>query len=68
MPKCNLGVLHGCSPVNLLHIFTTLFLKNTSGRLLLRIFYYGKVETKIFYFQMFLFLQNQGHSECFLLQ
>ena len=26
---------HGCSPVRLLHIFGTLFLKNTSGRLLL---------------------------------
>ena len=26
---------HGCSPVNLLHIFRTLFLKNTSGWLLL---------------------------------
>ena len=25
---------HGCSPVNLLHIFRTLFTKNTSGRLL----------------------------------
>ena len=27
---------HGCSPVNLLHIFRTPFLKNTSGRLLLK--------------------------------
>ena len=26
---------HGCSPANLLHIFRTLFCKNTSGRLLL---------------------------------
>ena len=26
---------HGCSPVNLLHIFRTLFPKNTSGGLLL---------------------------------
>ena len=26
---------HGCSPVNLLHIFRTAFIKNTSGRLLL---------------------------------
>ena len=25
---------HGCSPVNLLHVFRTPFLKNTSGRLL----------------------------------
>ena len=28
---------HGCSPVNLLHIFRTPFLKNTSGRLLLAV-------------------------------
>ena len=28
---------HGCSPVNLLHIFRTSFLKNTSARLLLRV-------------------------------
>ena len=28
---------HGCSPVNLLHIFRTSFLKNTSGRLILRV-------------------------------
>ena len=28
---------HGCSPVNLLHIFRTLFPKNTSGWLLLNI-------------------------------
>ena len=28
-------LLHGCSPVNLLHIFRTTFPKNTSGRLLL---------------------------------
>ena len=27
---------HGCSPVNLQHIFRTPFVKNTSGRLLLR--------------------------------
>ena len=26
---------HGCSPVNLLHIFRTPFIKNTSGLLLL---------------------------------
>ena len=28
---------HGCSPVNLLHIFRALFLKNTSGRQLLHV-------------------------------
>ena len=30
---------HGCSPVNLLHLFRTPFLKNTSGRLLLHLKY-----------------------------
>ena len=38
MPKCDfieIALRHGCSPVNLLHISRTLFLKNTSGRLLL---------------------------------
>ena len=47
MPKCvfnkvallcdfiEITLRHGRSPVNLLHIFKTPFLKNTSGRLLL---------------------------------
>ena len=47
MPRCDLNKVallcnlieialwHGCSPVNLLHIFSTPFLKNTSGWLLL---------------------------------
>ena len=45
MPKCDFNkvvlqlywnrTLAWCSPVNFLHIFRTLFLKNTSGRLLL---------------------------------
>ena len=29
-------LLHECSPVNLLHIYRTPYLKNTSGRLLLK--------------------------------
>ena len=33
-----IALRHGCSPVNLLHIFRTLFPKNTSERLLLYIF------------------------------
>ena len=33
---------HGCSPVNLLHIFRTPLTRNTSGRLLL----YGYNETR----------------------
>ena len=45
MRKCDLinllcgfieiALRHGCSPVNLLHVFNTPFSKNTSGRLLL---------------------------------
>ena len=37
MSKCDLNkvVLHGCSPVNLLHNFRIPFPKNTSGWLLL---------------------------------
>ena len=37
MPKCDFEITlrHGCSPVNLLQIFRTLFIENTSGRLLL---------------------------------
>ena len=44
MPKCNFNKVacnfieitlrHGCSPINLLHIFRTVFPKNTSGGLL----------------------------------
>ena len=34
---------HGCSPVNLLHIFRTPFLKNTSGRLLLKVIFIWSV-------------------------
>ena len=43
MPKCDLNKVaeialwHGCSPVNLLHIFRTPFPKSTSGWLLLKI-------------------------------
>ena len=39
MPKCiEIALRHGCSPVNLLHIFRTSFSKNISGRLLLESF------------------------------
>ena len=33
---------HGCSPVNLLHIFRTPFIKNTSGQLLLKLVNYDR--------------------------
>ena len=32
-----IALQHGCSPVNLLHVFRIVFPKNTSGRLLLEI-------------------------------
>ena len=40
MLKCDFNkvALHGCSPVNLLHIFRTPFPKNTSGQLLQPLF------------------------------
>ena len=34
IPKCEITLRHGCSPVNLLHIFTTPFTKNISRWLL----------------------------------
>ena len=37
MPKCEITLRHGCSPVSLLHIFRTPFPKNISGRLFLRL-------------------------------
>ena len=33
----DIALRHGCSPVNLLHIFRTAFYKNTSGWLLLKV-------------------------------
>ena len=38
MPKCNFknALRHGCSLVNVLHIFRAPFPKNTCGRLLLK--------------------------------
>ena len=39
-----IALRHGCSPVNLLHIFRTPFSKNTPGHLLWSTFHYGKTE------------------------
>ena len=41
MPKCEITILHGCSPVNLLHIFRAPFPKNTSGGLILFLTTFG---------------------------
>ena len=39
-PMCNFALGHCCYPVNLLHIFRTSFLKDTSGQLLLEITFF----------------------------
>ena len=47
MPKCDfnkVAMVNECSPVNFLHILRTLFLKNTSGRLLLPLDYVAKFQ------------------------
>ena len=50
-----IALRHGCSSVNLLHIFRTPFLKNLSGRLLLDRFFLNRISV---YFHLFaLFLQ-----------
>ena len=65
MPKCDFNKVaimlwHGCSPVNLPHIFRTPFLKNTSGRLLLK--YYLKNKNSNQSFAIFQSCQNQLSS------
>ena len=53
MPKCDFNFIievllrHGCSPVNLLHIFRKPFPKNTSGGLLLKNVASEKIKKKI---------------------
>ena len=55
---------HGCSPVNLLHIFRTPFPKNTPGRLLLMLY---KQKVKTFYLGVAnsfnRLLQSHKHSD-----
>ena len=41
--KDSLQLRHGCSPVNLQHIFRTLFYKNTSGVLFLKVFSISRI-------------------------
>ena len=43
-----IALWHGCSPVNLLHVFRTPFPKNTSGRLLLKIADGRKIKVRHF--------------------
>ena len=56
-----ISLRHGCSPVNLLHIFRTPFPKNTSGRLLLKMWSFAielcELKNKI---SKLYFLQFQG--------
>ena len=52
--------LHGCSPVNLLHIFRKLFPNNTSGQLLLSFF--NKVAGHLVY----KFIKKRLHHRYFL--
>ena len=54
MPKWNFNFIeialwHGCSPVNLLHIFRTPFPKNTSGWLLLNVLVINRIGVILFY-------------------
>ena len=66
----NKVAMHGCSPVNLMYIFRKLFLKNTSGRLLLSIIfsllsYQKKLNSHfaIYYFWYFLILSWTPYKE-----
>ena len=43
LTSIEIALRHGCSPINLLHIFRTPFLKNTSGWLLLYLFQSSKL-------------------------
>ena len=66
-----IALRHGCSPVNLLHIFRTPFPRNTSGWMLLQtdvLDYYSKylkllkVTLIIFYFSLFVRIRYIGNE------
>ena len=52
---------HGCSPVNLLHIFRIPFLKNTSGRLLLNFRYIPN--GKMWFYKEQIFWKKKKNSD-----
>ena len=57
--KLQITFRHGCSPVNLLHIFRTPFVKNTSRRILLNVsdFNYFQNKTTVFPLKLLIFFQ-----------
>ena len=56
---------HGCSLVNLLHIFRTPFLKNTSGGLLVQILYEKELSLKFAYMVNENILKNTALRETY---
>ena len=59
--KLQITFRHGCSPVNLLHIFRTPFVKNTSRRLLLNVsdFNYFQNKTTVFPLKLLIFFSTE---------
>ena len=65
MPKCDFNKVakqlrHGCSPVNLKHIFRTPFQQNTSGWLLLGFANILKLLSKVSNIQRIQLFKNRG--------
>ena len=58
-----IALRYGCSPVNLLHIFRTLFLKSTSGWLFLQLSCKIHMNNRICYFQNIRFLVTELGSK-----
>ena len=52
-----IALVHGCSPVNLLHIFRTCFSKNTSDGLL-----YNQPWAHVLTLHLFCYISNQGQA------